>query len=542
MKEIKKTTDHRSETERNAEESDGTMEEITALRLAEETADDKAFAKAIAKKKEQKQCVTGETVHMHSAPADEKNEDKINFPEDDFWDKSSIKHPVETAEGDAQDVTWDFPLPEKENTTDEADDLLHISMQKEPAKAASLYRHAVSPQKRHRALPKKHLLWIIPAACVLLLLIGYLIFVFCPIPFIRNLRNVYIGTAMTTGDHQWLATSFMPSYIIDEVMNVPLETEPLGYTTDLVRRTESVDSDAVTIDSDTTIESATTKEQQSQNPSEIKVDILGLADLKVGEKDSAGNKVLIVDEEEGLYVAEISGSGYMGTGYKGRVMLIDDPSRVFIGVTPEKTQTGYRIPDMMSSYGDIIAGINASGFHDPNDSGDGKDIIGFCMSEGESWGKYVSNMASIVLTEDNKLVVDYISDWDSYNIRDGMQFGPAPILFAGGKRMVDEKNGLWYGIHPRTAIGQREDGVIILLVIDGRDITYSVGCTMNDLGDIMEAYGAVNAGCCDGGSSCVLAYDGKVINRNSSLNPKYGRRIPNAFLVRSKKTESHKTT
>ena len=54
-------------------------------------------------------------------------------------------------------------------------------------------------------------------------------------------------------------------------------------------------------------------------------------------------------------------------------------------------------------------------------------------------------------------------------------------------------------------------------------------------------YEAVNAGCCDGGSSCVLAYEGVVLNKNSSANPTYGRRIPNAFLVKSKKAQSTET-
>lgn len=42
---------------------------------------------------------------------------------------------------------------------------------------------------------------------------------------------------------------------------------------------------------------------------------------------------------------------------------------------------------------------------------------------------------------------------------------------------------------------------------------------------------------CDGGSSSVLAYNGEVINKNSSLNPDYGRRLPNAFLVAPKESE-----
>ena len=57
---------------------------------------------------------------------------------------------------------------------------------------------------------------------------------------------------------------------------------------------------------------------------------------------------------------------------------------------------------------------------------------------------------------------------------------------------------------------------------------------MGDLVEILQKYGVVNAACCDGGSSSVMAYNGEVINKNSSANPTYGRRLPNAWLVAPK--------
>ena len=76
--------------------------------------------------------------------------------------------------------------------------------------------------------------------------------------------------------------------------------------------------------------------------------------------------------------------------------------------------------------------------------------------------------------------------------------------------------------------------MIAFLVIDGRQPTWSIGCTMGDLVEILLRYDIMNAACCDGGSSCVLAYRGEVINRNTSKNPTLGRRLPNAFLVAPK--------
>ncbi len=359
--------------------------------------------------------------------------------------------------------------------------------------------------------------------CVLLcmIVVGYTVFVFVPIPFVRKWRDIYIGTAMTTGDHQWLATYFIPSGIIDEVMNEnTIDTDVIGGIEHLTRPVDT--------EEEHTGEPVGTESEPVETQPIEELDILGLKNLTVGGLDYAGNEVTLVDEEEGLFISKID----RGT-YKGLVMLVDDPSRVFVGTTPEKTTRGYRIGEMMEYYGDVIAGVNASGFSDPNDSGDGSDIIGFCMSQGESWGNYVSYMASIVFTEDDKLVVGVFNDWESYGIRDGMQFGP--VLVANGEINIKAGAAASFGLHPRTAIGQRADGAIVLLVIDGRDLTHSIGCTIEDMATIMMEYNAENAGCCDGGSSCVLAYDGEVLNKNSSANPKYGRRMPNAFLVRSKK-------
>ena len=118
-----------------------------------------------------------------------------------------------------------------------------------------------------------------------------------------------------------------------------------------------------------------------------------------------------------------------------------------------------------------------------------------------------------------------------------MQFGP--VLVDKGKNLIDEASGGGWGYHPRAAVGQREDGAIIMIVIDGRVDPYPLGCTLWEMADMMVKYGAVTAGGCDGGSSVVLGYGDDILNCNSSANPDYGRKIPNAFLVRSKKSEKN---
>ena len=84
------------------------------------------------------------------------------------------------------------------------------------------------------------------------------------------------------------------------------------------------------------------------------------------------------------------------------------------------------------------------------------------------------------------------------------------------------------GLNPRTAIGQRSDGAILLLVIDGRQPN-SLGATYLDEAEIMLRFGAVNACNLDGGSSSLLWFRGEYINNNASV---IGiRPIPTSFVV-----------
>ena len=385
------------------------------------------------------------------------------------------------------------------------------------------------PKKRRpcKGIKKKYI--IIPAATLGAVLILYLTAIFAPIPFVVKWRDIWIETAMTTADHQWLATAFIPKFIIDRVMEKKNTTsDVIGGGDHLNGSDKSDDTKApdppVTEPDDTTSGLPDTPEVPGEDD---KDDILGQKKLKVGDTDYAGYKVLVNDIDEGIVISEITGDGY-----RGKIMLIDDPSRVYLGTTTMKNEEGLRIKTMMEHYG-AVAGINASGFADPNDSGTGGEVMGMSY-DGEFWGEYVDFYGSILITSDDKLVVGNVKDWDKYDIRAGIQFGP--VLIADGKAAIEGTGG--YGIQPRTAIGQREDGVIVFLVIDGRKVGWSLGCTMDDLISILTKYEVVNAACCDGGSSSVLAYKGEVITKNSSLNPDFGRRLPNAFLVKPKEKSS----
>jgi len=69
--------------------------------------------------------------------------------------------------------------------------------------------------------------------------------------------------------------------------------------------------------------------------------------------------------------------------------------------------------------------------------------------------------------------------------------------------------------NPRTAVGQREDGSIVLVAVDGRQPGYSTGLTNFELAQTMVRLGAVTASALDAGGSTTMAFDGELLNTPS---------------------------
>jgi hypothetical protein len=68
---------------------------------------------------------------------------------------------------------------------------------------------------------------------------------------------------------------------------------------------------------------------------------------------------------------------------------------------------------------------------------------------------------------------------------------------------------------PRSAVGQRADGSVLLVTTDGRQPGYSVGMTNFELAQTLVRLGAVRGMALDGGGSSTLAFEGTVLNSPS---------------------------
>jgi len=247
---------------------------------------------------------------------------------------------------------------------------------------------------------------------------------------------------------------------------------------------------------------------------------------KYDDIDSQSNSPIqrtVSDASAGITIEDINGKAF-----KGKVMLIKDPKRVKVAVTKELEVTGARVSDFVKDTG-AIAGINGGGFYDPNGAGNGAFPDGLTVHNGEIVHNNVGNKSTeiVALDKNGKLIVGQITadDVKKKNIQEAVSF--LPTLIQDGKR-GEFQDSAW-GVAPRTAIGQKADGTIILVVIDGRQATWSWGAKMSDLYNLFKDYDAVNAANLDGGSSTELFYNGKVINK--LWNWAGERYLPTAIVV-----------
>ncbi len=305
-------------------------------------------------------------------------------------------------------------------------------------------------------------------------------------------RDFWITTAMTTMNHQYLATAIYNEDTINEVLENNKVIEPVDVTdTGLI---EVYDSEI----------------------------------NEIAYKDEYDKQIL--DHEEGALYKYIKLTGYKFDAY---LAVIYDPSKISLVHTKYLGKKGEYLVDMAKREKAVVA-INGSAFTDPKGQGNGGQPKGIIIEDGkiiQSSRNRTHGGGIIGFTNDNKLLLGNMSAKKALEkgVRDAVEFGP--YLVVNGKSMVVKGNG-GYGIHPRTAIGQRQDGIVLFLVIDGRRVD-SIGASIKDVANIMLKYGAYNAANLDGGNSSVLVINNKIVNRPINWgNQEVTRPIATGFIVK----------
>lgn len=316
---------------------------------------------------------------------------------------------------------------------------------------------------------------------ILAFLVFQVVFIFITIPFFifwgpfENIKKTMVGASMTTLSHQYIAKKILSQDRIDEIL------------------------------------------------SENKFDIKKQKNLEK-IKNNIKNRI----KKTSIEKYSISSKRF-----KGYVLIIDDPSKIKVGYSGKiglEGETTSKIAERNKAIAAVNGGAFAYNEQEESWVSSGAKPMGILISNGRNICKSVgrdSQMYVMAFTEDGVLLVGNYNfkELESLKVRDAISFGP-PIVI-DGKGTVVKGDGGW-GIAPRTAIGQRKDGSIILLVIDGRQPS-SYGASLKDLQDIMIQFAAYNATNLDGGSSSTMYYKGDILNNPS--DPLGERTVPSIVYV-----------
>ena len=297
-------------------------------------------------------------------------------------------------------------------------------------------------------------------------------------------RDWLVTTAITTGRHKYLA------YVLydEDMVNSVLE------------KNATIETDAQT------------------NKSLIHI----VDNPDTGTYENIYEEQVVKHDEGQLYkVIEVDEDNY-----KGYLTVIYEPARLKLAMA--KSKYGDTITTFAKNNKAIVA-INGGGY-----KRNSEDII---YSKGTviQNGKIIkdSGKASNLIAMSTDGILMLIKSTAKDAVAQGVDWAVMfkPFLIVNGVQTEFVGNG-GYGIQPRTAIGQRADGIVILVTIDGRGAGGSSGISIPDLTALMARYGCVNAANLDGGGSTMLAINGKLYNNPRGTYYTGERNVYNAIIYK----------
>lgn len=178
---------------------------------------------------------------------------------------------------------------------------------------------------------------------------------------------------------------------------------------------------------------------------------------------------------------------------------------------------------------DVVAGVNADFFRISGDY----SPQGLCIKQ----GKLLSGAEGrpwFGITKDGKAVMGAGADYSKYAGQLQEAVGGSTVLLKGGLvenvgYLSDSKTDR----HPRTLVGTREDGTVLIIVIDGRQNNISVGASWSDMAWILLELGAVDAVNLDGGGSSTFVLSPEAGKYEVKNSPSDGslRMVYNSLIV-----------
>lgn len=305
-------------------------------------------------------------------------------------------------------------------------------------------------------------------------------------------RDWYVTTAMTTMTHKYLAYIFYDQEMVDEVLD----------NNKIIEATDPTDTSKINF-----------------NPN------FGADSYESIYEE----QILKKDNENDLYkILEISGDNW-----HGYMAVIYDPSKIELVFTDNYGKSRGAYISTMGKDKKALVAMTGSGVQHKN----GANLVtGTTIKDGKVFavGREINKGGGLIgFTKDNVLMLTKKSAKEA--IKDGMdravEFGP--FLIVNGKPSTFKGNG-GGGKHPRTAIAQRQDGIVLFVVIEGR-ISKSAGMTYPELTELLQKYKAYNAANLDGGGSsslyAVVNGKGKLLNEQGGYGYVGERYMPNAWML-----------
>ena len=301
---------------------------------------------------------------------------------------------------------------------------------------------------------------------------------------ISYFRNFYVTSAMTSMTHKYFAYILYSEEQVEEILDNNKIIEP----------EENTDSSKISFNPDFEADSYES-----------------IYEEQILKKDKGNDIYKIIKITESSYTAYIT--------------VVYDPARVDLVAARNMVYGGQEVVDMAKENNALVA-INGGSAKIRN-----RALIprGIFMVDGKVLNDSGEAEKIIAFNKDHVLVLAKMTSKQAKEagIVDCVYFGP--YLIVNGKAAKFNGDG-GYGNRPRTAIGQRKDGIVLFVTINGK--AGFNGATMEELTKIFVRYKAYNAANLDGGGSTTLVEKGKLVNNPAGWGYTGARHVANAFIVK----------
>jgi len=337
---------------------------------------------------------------------------------------------------------------------------------------------------RKNIIPKKRKKKKISFKLLLGFIVFQIFFTAITVPFVllygpfENAKKTFLGTAYDSMHYQWLATTFMSDEKIKEI---------LGRNQDA-----------------------------SSGPEIAEEDLVKIPKVK--------------DDSVKCYPIE----GTDGAKFNGYVIEVADATRVKVGVSSKLGIQGEKTSEIAKN-NKAIAAINGGAFtDDPNGeewTQNGGIPTGLIMMDGKEKFNNITALdqknATAIITKTGILRAGNYSIneiREMGDVSEALTFGP--VLISGGVKVSSLPET---GTSPKTLLGQKKDGTMVLVVLDSNTET-RVCANIREAQNVMYNLGCVTAINLDGGKSTTMYYDGEVVNNPSNKTGE--RTIASGFIVK----------